>query len=112
MKKTLANVVYYNWGEACEGWRLVDTPGLSVIHEAMPPGTSEALHYHEKAQQFFYILQGSATFEIEGEKTVVFAGEGIHILPTLQHRIINHTEEKIFFTVTSQPNTSGDRVNC
>ena len=45
-------------GEGCDGWVLADNKELSVKQERMPPNTAEDLHYHEKAQQFFYILKG------------------------------------------------------
>jgi mannose-6-phosphate isomerase-like protein (cupin superfamily) len=59
---------HYKWGNNCDGWVLVDTEDLSVKQERMSPQTSEALHYHEKAQQFFFILRGIATFEVEEKK--------------------------------------------
>jgi len=60
MKKVSAKepLKHYQWGDGCDGWNLVDEPTLSVKKERMPPGTTEALHYHENAQQFFFILKG------------------------------------------------------
>jgi mannose-6-phosphate isomerase-like protein (cupin superfamily) len=49
---------HYTWGDGCDGWHLVRTTTLSVIEERMPPGTSEVRHYHRRADQFFYVLQG------------------------------------------------------
>ncbi|ATL47256.1 cupin [Chitinophaga caeni] len=112
MKKTLADVPHYFWGDGCEGWRMVESDSLSIIREKMPPGTSEQLHYHQQAQQFFYMLSGEARFEIAGESTVVKAGEGIRIMPGLKHRILNESGVAIEFIVTSAPATRGDRINC
>ena len=28
----------YSWGDVCDGWRLVERPGLSVKRERVPPG--------------------------------------------------------------------------
>ncbi len=67
MKRDKKSSEHYTWGQNCDGWHLLKTNSLSVIQERMPPNTSEALHYHQKAQQFFYILLGQATFEMEGE---------------------------------------------
>jgi len=53
----------YAWGRGCTGWELADEDALSVKQESMPPGTSERWHFHEKALQVFYILEGVATFE-------------------------------------------------
>ncbi|WP_426062259.1 cupin domain-containing protein [Hymenobacter sp. B1770] len=102
---------YYGWGDGCEGWHLVKTSALSIIQERMPPGTAEQLHYHARAQQFFYVLAGTATFEIAGQEVTVTAGQGLHIAPHVPHRILNQTQDSLTFTVTSQPMAHGDRVN-
>lgn len=59
---------HYTWGTNCDSWIFLDTSDLSVKLEKMPPKTNEKLHYHSKTQQFFYILEGEATFFIEEEK--------------------------------------------
>jgi mannose-6-phosphate isomerase-like protein (cupin superfamily) len=102
---------HYQWGDGCDGWNFVDEPGLSVKQERMPAGTAEVLHYHEKAQQFFFMLKGIATFEIDGETIIVNEQEGIHIRPGQKHRISNQTDSAIEFILSSQPSTMGDRIN-
>lgn len=102
---------HYKWGNDCDGWNLVDGPSLSVKQEQMPAGTAEAKHYHEKAQQFFFILKGKAQFEIEDMVVDVGEGEGVHIEAGKKHRIINHTNEVLEFILCSQPSTNNDRVN-
>lgn len=102
---------HYPWGEGCDGWNLVDEAALSVKQERMPAGTAEAMHYHEHAQQFFFILQGEAHFEIDGEEVTVKAQEGIRIAPGQKHRISNRTAEPLEFILSSQPSTAQDRVN-
>jgi hypothetical protein len=47
-----ASAPHYTWARICDGWRLVDTPGLSVIEERVPPGAGEVRHYHNQARQF------------------------------------------------------------
>lgn len=109
MIKKLSNSEHYYWGGNCEGWHLVKTPDLSIIQERMPAGTAEKRHFHKIAQQFFFILAGTATFEVEEEIISVSAQSGLHILPGQQHRILNQTSEDLLFTVTSQPTSRGDR---
>jgi hypothetical protein len=59
---------HYKWGGPngtdCEGWHLVKTPELSIIEELMPPGTNKARHSHNRARQFFFVLEGELTMEV------------------------------------------------
>ena len=103
---------HYIWGNRCEGWVLVDSELLSVKQECMPAQTAETLHYHEKAQQIFFILKGIATFEVENESYTVLPGQGFQIDPGKKHRIVNNTAEDIEFILSSQPSTNQDRFNC
>lgn len=75
----------------------------------MPAHTAETLHYHKQSQQFFFILKGIATFEVEGESYTVQAGQGFHIEAGKKHNVLNNTEEDLEFILSSQPSTNGDR---
>jgi len=105
------NAEHYKWGNDCDGWHLLKSDSLSVIQERMPPQTGEQLHYHERAQQVFYILSGTATFEVEGELKTVNPGESIHIKPATKHRIFNNGNEDLHFLVVSEPKSHGDRIS-
>jgi len=111
MVKDTTNSEYYQWGATCDGWHLLQSESLSIIQEKMPPGASENLHYHQKAQQFFFILKGEATFEVEKEMYNVREGQGFHIPPMKRHRILNRTDRPVEFTVTSEPKSHGDRID-
>src|SRR5258708_7219527 len=50
------NAEHYRWGTNCDAWFMVKDKHLTVIEEFMPPGAPEVPHYHQKAQQFSYIL--------------------------------------------------------
>ena len=77
----------------------------------MPQGTTERLHYHEKSQQFFYILSGEAAFQVEGAVHRVIAGQGMAIMPGERHKIYNDSAEMLEFIVISSPKSHGDRMN-
>jgi mannose-6-phosphate isomerase-like protein (cupin superfamily) len=100
---------HYTWGENCDGWNLVDQPELSVKQERMPPHTAEAEHYHSKARQFFFILQGTAIFETAEGRNEVTASQGLEIAPGIKHRIKNESETELVFLLCSQPTTANDR---
>jgi mannose-6-phosphate isomerase-like protein (cupin superfamily) len=89
---------------------LVKDNGLSVTEEQLPAGTSEVLHYHEHAQQFFFILSGEAVMEVNGRNIRLASREGLRILPGVPHRISNKSTEPVQFLVISQPASHGDRV--
>ncbi|MEM8999037.1 MAG: cupin domain-containing protein [Bacteroidota bacterium] len=109
MKKSKANSEHYTWGDHCSGWLLVKSQCLSIIEELMPPKTQEKRYYHNNSQQFFRILRGKATFEIDIIE--VKSGSGIHILPKTKHRIRNDQSENLEFIVISEPTTRGDRYD-
>lgn len=106
----MSRAEHYTWGAGCDGWHLVNQPGLSVIQERMPPGASEVRHYHQHARQFFYVLSGAATLEVNGTQERLMAGQGQEIAPTTPHQIFNESAEAVEFLVISQPPSHGDRV--
>ncbi len=77
----------------------------------MPPKTQEKKHYHEISQQFFRIIQGKATFEIENEIVEIEKDYGIHIPAKVKHLIRNDQSENLVFIVISEPTTRGGRFN-
>jgi mannose-6-phosphate isomerase-like protein (cupin superfamily) len=101
---------HYIWGEVCDGWHLVKSAGLSVIQERMPPGATEVRHYHNFARQFFFILSGTATMELNGEEQTLTARQGIEVSPGAPHQMFNRSSEPLEFLVISQPASHGDRV--
>ena len=103
---------HYNWGDGCDGWHLVKQAELSVIHERMPPGTAEVRHYHERARQFFFVLSGEATLELNQKQQIIHPFQGVEVPPGVPHQIFNHSGADVEFLVISQPTTRGDRVSA
>ncbi len=109
--KSIKNAESYTWGDGCISWHLLKTDSLSVIQEKMSPGTSEQLHFHNQAQQLFYILSGVATFEIDGQVIVITSQGSIHIPKMTKHCIANKSDQDLEFLVISEPKSHGDRQN-
>jgi uncharacterized cupin superfamily protein len=99
----------YGWGDGCTGWHLVRAQSLSVIEERMPPGTREARHWHARARQFFYVLDGTLTLEVEGETHVLPARSGIELPEGTAHQAFNDSGADVQFLVISEPPSHGDR---
>ncbi|CAH0121378.1 MULTISPECIES: cupin domain-containing protein [unclassified Paenibacillus] len=106
------NAEHYRWGNMCDGWHLVKDANLSVIYENMPPQTEEVRHYHTKSRQFFFVLDGVATMEVDGKIYEIRAREGIEVAPNVPHQMMNRSEETIEFLVVSQPRSHGDRIEA
>jgi len=101
---------HYAWGDACDGWHLVRSPALSVIEERMPPGSRETRHRHAAARQFFYVLSGALTMEVDGTRHRLGARTGIEIAPGVSHQAINDGDTDAEFLVVSTPPSHGDRI--
>lgn len=104
------NAEHYLWGQNCDGWHLVKSANLSVIHERMPPNTSEARHYHNASHQFFFVLSGIVTLEIAGKREILRSHQGAEVPPGVPHQMFNESEHEIEFIVISQPAGRDDRV--
>lgn len=105
------NAEHYSWGEQCDGWYLLKRQDLLVIHEKMPAGAAEQRHVHAVARQFFYVLSGVLTMEMEGEMHHINAMQGLEIPPGVRHQARNDADSAVEFLVISQPTTRGDRAD-
>ena len=106
---SIASAEHYAWGAGADGWHLVRAPELSVIQERMPPSTSEVRHRHAVARQFFFVLTGRLTIEVEGISYALGPREGLEVAPGLAHEVRNVDAAPAEFLVVSQPPSHGDR---
>src|SRR5690625_491595 len=106
------NAEHYVWGDACDGWHLVQSTNLSVIQECVPPGGAEVRHSHVRAEQFFFVLSGVATIEAGGQIHRVRSGQGLHVPAGVPHQLSNRESENLTFLVSSTPPSHGDRVGA
>jgi mannose-6-phosphate isomerase-like protein (cupin superfamily) len=109
MPVSVETAEHYRWGEVCDGWHLVRSEELSVIEERMPAGAREQRHFHTKARQFFYVLEGELTMEVEGRSHALGARQGLEIAPGERHQARNESREDVRFLVISSPPAQGDR---
>ncbi len=101
---------HYFWQKICDGWHFVERDDLSIIAEKMPPNTSEDMHYHRKARQFFYILSGQATMQFSDGSLLLNTGDGVEIEPGEAHQMCNCSDMEIEFLTISMPKSHGDKV--
>jgi mannose-6-phosphate isomerase-like protein (cupin superfamily) len=76
----------------------------------MPPGTAEVRHYHQHAHQFFFVLGGALSLEINGLLHRLETRDGIQVPAGASHSVSNQSELPTEFIVVSSPPSHGDRV--
>jgi mannose-6-phosphate isomerase-like protein (cupin superfamily) len=109
------NAEHYTWPsainpETCDGWHLHRSATLSIIEERMPPDTAEQRHLHQRATQFFYVLAGELTLELDGEEHQLPPSTGLTVPAQTPHQVFNRGREDARFLVISQPDSHGDRI--
>lgn len=112
---SIADAEHYTWPSAigailCDGWHLHRSGALSVIEERMPPGTAEQRHLHSHTTQFFYVLAGELTIELDGEEHCLSLRTGLTVAAQTPHQVFNRSSEDARFLVISQPPSHGDRI--
>lgn len=109
---SIKTAAHYIWGGNCDGWHLAASPSLSVIQERVPSGSAETRHLHHRAEQFFYILRGVATLEVDGATHKLQSSEGMHVPAGVPHSLRNEHEHALEFLVISTPPSHGDRESA
>lgn len=112
---SMSNAEHYTWPSAisesmCDGWHLHRSASLSVIEERMPPGSAEQRHLHQRTTQFFYVVAGELTIELNGEEYRLAPSTGLTVLAETPHQVFNRGAEDARFLVISQPPSHGDRI--
>ena len=63
----------------------------SLAEASIPAGNSTDRHYHKKSEEFYFLLEGKGTMEIDGESRPVAPGDAILIPPGAWHQIAAST---------------------
>ncbi|MFO1440848.1 MAG: cupin domain-containing protein [Verrucomicrobiaceae bacterium] len=59
----------------------------SLAEATVPVGKPTERHYHKLSEEFYFILEGQGTMEIDGETRQVTPGDAILIPPGAWHQI-------------------------
>ena len=59
----------------------------SLAEATIPVGQPTERHYHKLSEEFYFILEGAGTMEIDGEIRPVSPGDAILIPPIAWHQI-------------------------
>lgn len=73
----------------------------SLAEARVPAGSATQRHYHRLAEEFYFILEGRGTMEIDGETRAVGPGDAILIPPGARHTIV--ADEALLFLCCCAP---------
>jgi mannose-6-phosphate isomerase-like protein (cupin superfamily) len=59
----------------------------SLAEASVPAGRATERHYHKKSEEFYFVVEGKGTMEINGETRAVAPGDAILIPPGAWHQI-------------------------
>jgi mannose-6-phosphate isomerase-like protein (cupin superfamily) len=64
-----------------------------------PPGQEGFLHYHDEQDELYFVHQGRASFEVDGEEFELGPGGVVYVESTTPRRINNRTDEDLVLLV-------------
>jgi mannose-6-phosphate isomerase-like protein (cupin superfamily) len=79
----------------------------SLAEASLTQGASTDRHYHQVTEEFYFLLEGEGTMEIDGEECRVAPGDAILIPPGAWHQITASTALR-FLCCCAPPYSHGD----
>jgi len=75
----------------------------SLAEAAVPAGGATQRHYHKASEEFYFMLEGRAQMEIDGEKREVAPGDAVLIPAGAWHQISATAGEDLRFLCCCAP---------
>jgi len=76
------------------------------------PGEKLGQHYHVQVEETFYVVQGRATFTVNGEAIAASEGDVFRLEPTDRHDIVNESDQPCKLVFIKCPYLPKDKVDC
>jgi mannose-6-phosphate isomerase-like protein (cupin superfamily) len=74
----------------------------SLAEATLAPGQATERHYHAETEEIYYVVEGSAEMELDGDRRAVGVGDAILIPPGARHQI-RADEEGVRFLCCCAP---------
>lgn len=69
----------------------------------MPPKSANTLHKHLRAEEFYFVLEGTGRLRIGGETLTVPKHGGVLVGPDQLRQVFNDTDEEVLWLITGAP---------
>jgi mannose-6-phosphate isomerase-like protein (cupin superfamily) len=75
----------------------------SLAEARLPAGAATQPHFHPRAEEIYFLLEGRGRMQIEGDVRDVGPGDAIAIPPGLRHQITNTGDRALRFLCCCAP---------
>jgi len=69
----------------------------------MPPHSANTLHKHIRAEEFYFVLEGTGRLRIGGETVTVPKYGGVLVGPDQLRQVFNDTDEEVLWLIIGAP---------
>ncbi|MBY0373308.1 MAG: cupin domain-containing protein [Bryobacteraceae bacterium] len=81
-----------------------DTAGQNaLLHVTVPPLSGPPLHRHSREDEWFYVLAGDLTVEVNGERSVLHPHDSVFLPRGSAHTFQNFTSTNVVMLVLATP---------
>jgi mannose-6-phosphate isomerase-like protein (cupin superfamily) len=69
----------------------------------LPPMSANTLHKHIRAEEFYFVLEGTGRIRIGGETVTVPKHGGVHVGPDQLRQVFNDTDQEVLWLIIGAP---------
>jgi mannose-6-phosphate isomerase-like protein (cupin superfamily) len=69
----------------------------------MPPKSANTLHKHLRAEEFYFVLEGTGRMRVGDETLTVPKHGGVHVGPDQLRQVFNDTAEEVLWLIIGAP---------
>ena len=69
----------------------------------MPPMSANTLHKHIRAEEFYFVLEGTGRMRVGNETLTVPKHGGVHVGPDQLRQVFNDTAEEVLWLIIGAP---------
>ncbi len=69
----------------------------------LPPMSANTLHRHIRAEEFYFVLEGTGRLRVAGRTLTVPKYGGVHVAPDQMRQVFNDTDQEVLWLVIGAP---------
>lgn len=69
----------------------------------LPPMSANTLHKHPRAEEFYFVLEGTGRMRIGQDTLTIQKHGGVHVMPEQLRQVFNDTDEEVLWLIFGAP---------